>query len=143
MCDVVRWFNEAYEDQKDNTAENSFHNNEISMEMENPISSNKRCIVLTVCISETILNLTNTGSIDALQSLEEAILAFHQKLRQDDFVLYNIGNSSKGFLVDKQLNVKSWQQTMRECSQIKEYVQARESSKFADSFAQVVMGNKN
>ena len=60
------------------------------IERDKPIFD-KRVVMLTVCLSSQVLNPNRTS--DVLAALNDAIVGFVSKLKPNDFLCVNIGNS--------------------------------------------------
>lgn len=66
--------------------------------------------MFTVCISDSILEAdwAPSSQKSAVDSLCDALINCLRELRDDDFVLFNIGNTSVRLLNDDQANIEDW-----------------------------------
>ena len=65
-------------------------------------------ILVTVCINEILLERSQDN--DPLAALNDALLGCLNMLRSDDWVCFNVGNSSNYLKCDKQSNIISWKE---------------------------------
>jgi hypothetical protein len=78
-----------------------------------PAEQTKRCIVMTVLLPENILSL-ESSEIDSLSKLKKGIVAFANSLKPNDYILFNIGNSSFKFMNDRQSQLKPWKKVLQD-----------------------------
>ena len=72
----------------------------------------RRCIVLSVCTSSSLLVLGH-HTIDPMSYLKNAISQFVNMLKPGDYFCLNMGNSSKFYYSENQLNLKCWQNVLK------------------------------
>lgn len=94
----------------------------------------RRCVVFTVCISE---NIINQGSNEALTALLNALEQCQDKLKPNDYICFNIGNSSHKMTFDFQKNITDWQKVMQQFMGFNENIDAKESMKMFNQFVDI------
>jgi len=76
-----------------------------SMSLEK-MNIDKRCIMLTIAVSNNILAANQTS--DPVLALNDAIVSFVNSLRTNDFLCVNIGTSKELLLNDMQDKLTDW-----------------------------------
>ena len=72
----------------------------------------RRCIVLSVCVSSSLLVLGH-NTVDPISHLKNAISSFVSSLKPNDYFCLNMGNSSKFYFAENQLNLLNWRQVLK------------------------------
>lgn len=133
MEDIAHWLNnENVEEQKDEV-------NESITSLDFRAEVKRRCIVMSVCLADNIVDQTNT--VDSLAALQEAIHAFTRQLKPTDFICFNIGNSSRALLCDKQQYMENWQRVMQDHRFELKLIADRQSSTFVQSYIEIAQQN--
>ena len=140
LDNIIEWFDgkiENFEQQYDNKL--SLNESELQQSLlESRIE--RRCIVITVCLSSNLITL---GSSDSVTKLQNALISCLRKLRPDDYVCLNIGNASEVLVCDNQKNIQQWRRVLDNYSHMHRILADRESVQAFNDFTQQDQSSKD